>query len=114
MPGRLTGRQPALDGLRAVAVAAVLLFHGGVAAAPGGFLGVDVFFVLSGFLITSLLCSEFRRTEIIRLGRFWAGRARRLLPGLFLLLLGIAVFAHALSDSWDVSQIRADALSTLL
>ena len=79
-------QMPALDGLRAAAVAAVLLYHGDVAWARGGYLGVDAFFVLSGFLITSLLLVEWRRTGGIALPQFWRRRARRLLPALFLVL----------------------------
>src|SRR6202142_3648699 len=77
--------RPGLDGLRALAVAGVVLYHAGVSWMPGGFLGVDVFFVISGYLITSLLIAEFDQTGRVELLRFWAGRARRLLPGLFLL-----------------------------
>jgi peptidoglycan/LPS O-acetylase OafA/YrhL len=107
-------RLAALDGIRAFAVCAVLLFHAGVAHVNSGFLGVDVFFVLSGFLITSLLCSEHRKLGTIRLAGFWGARARRLLPGLFVLLLGVAVYAWVLRYSLDTSVIRGDALSTLL
>src|SRR3982750_4226683 len=81
---------PALDGVRALAVAAVLMFHGGVAALGGGFLGVDAFFVLSGFLITSLLLAEHRARGRIDLRAFWGRRARRLLPAL-LVVLGTVV-----------------------
>jgi len=102
-----------LDGLRAFAVAAVLLYHGGVSWATGGLLGVDVFFVLSGFLITSLLCDESVRTGTIALGQFWARRARRLLPALFVLLLGVAVYAHFYAASLNLPSIRDDALTTL-
>jgi peptidoglycan/LPS O-acetylase OafA/YrhL len=108
------GRLNSLDGIRAFAVIAVLLYHAGVAGVGGGLLGVDVFFVLSGFLITSLLCEEHLARGAIRLGHFWAGRARRLLPGLFLLLLGVGVYAWIFRDSLDVSSIRGDAISTLL
>ena len=79
----------------------------------GGLLGVDVFFVLSGFLITSLLCDEQVRTGTIALGRFWAGRARRLLPALVVLLIGVALYAHFYSASLDLGTLRGDALSTL-
>ncbi|HXW35700.1 MAG TPA: acyltransferase family protein [Acidimicrobiales bacterium] len=109
------GRRVApLDGVRAVAVTAVLLVHGGVSWAGGGFLGVDVFFVLSGFLITSLLCSQFERTGGIRLGAFWAQRARRLLPALVVTLLGIAVYARVFASTTNLQSLRADAISTLL
>ena len=107
-------RLRALDGIRAFAIATVLLYHGGVSWVFGGLLGVDVFFVLSGFLITSLLCDEFHRLQTIRFGRFWAARARRLLPGLFLLLLGVGAYALWLRHSLDLESIRADALPTLL
>src|SRR3954467_11880770 len=85
--------RPALDGVRALAVTAVLLFHGGLAALPGGFLGVDAFFVLSGYLITSLLLTESDATGTIRLGAFWLRRARRLLPALLLMLV-VTVYAY--------------------
>jgi peptidoglycan/LPS O-acetylase OafA/YrhL len=72
-----------LDGLRAVAVVAVVLYHLFPALIPGGFIGVDIFFVISGFLITSLLINEKARTGKIDLKGFWTRRARRLLPALF-------------------------------
>jgi peptidoglycan/LPS O-acetylase OafA/YrhL len=100
--------------MRAFAVVAVLLYHGGVSWVNGGLLGVDVFFVLSGFLITSLLCDESVRTGTIALGRFWARRARRLLPALFVLLLGVAAYAHFDAASLNLPSIRGDALATLL
>jgi peptidoglycan/LPS O-acetylase OafA/YrhL len=86
---------PGLDGLRALAVLAVLLYHADVSWLPGGFLGVDVFFVISGYLITSLLLAERSATGRIRLRRFWARRARRLLPALFALLAVVAVVVLA-------------------
>jgi peptidoglycan/LPS O-acetylase OafA/YrhL len=106
-------RFSALDGIRAFAVMAVLCYHAGISWVGGGLLGVDVFFVLSGFLITSLLCRELSRTSTVRLGRFWAQRARRLLPALFILLLGIAAYAVAFRGSIDLSAVRGDALATL-
>jgi len=85
--------QPGLDGLRAVAVAAVVIYHFGVSWLPGGFLGVEVFFVISGYLITSLLLGEWRDSGAINLRRFWLRRARRLLPALFVTLVGVSALA---------------------
>ena len=73
---------PALDGIRALAVLAVLFYHDGRTWAIGGFLGVDAFFVLSGFLITGLLLAEWKGNDGIGLRSFWARRGRRLLPAL--------------------------------
>lgn len=83
--------QPALDGLRAVAVVLVLLFHLGLGWMSGGYLGVSVFFTLSGFLITSLLVTELQRSGRIRLARFYGRRARRLLPASMVALVGVSV-----------------------
>ena len=80
------GHIPGLDGIRALSVLAIIAFHTGLNSVPGGYYGVDAFFVLSGFLITSLLVKEWGSSGTIRLRRFWAGRARRLLPALFLLV----------------------------
>ena len=80
------GHIPGLDGVRALSVLAIIAFHTGLNSVPGGYYGVDAFFVLSGFLITSLLVKEWGSSGTIRLRRFWAGRARRLLPALFLLV----------------------------
>jgi peptidoglycan/LPS O-acetylase OafA/YrhL/lysophospholipase L1-like esterase len=102
---------PALDGLRGMAVAGVLLFHAGHLI--GGYLGVDLFFVLSGFLITSLLLDERQRTGGIRLGAFWARRARRLLPALVAMLLGVSLYALIFAAPAELNQIRGDALATL-
>src|SRR6185503_10435479 len=74
----------ALDGMRGLAVLAVMAFHAGLTWAGGGFLGVDAFFVLSGYLITALLLVEHRRSGRIRLPAFWGRRARRLLPAMLL------------------------------
>ncbi len=107
-------RFSALDGIRALAVLAVLCYHAGISWTGGGLLGVDVFFVLSGFLITTLLCRELAGTGTIRLGRFWAQRARRLVPALLVLVFGVAAYAYVFRDSLDLGAVRADALSTLL
>ncbi|MDQ6649237.1 MAG: acyltransferase [Actinomycetota bacterium] len=104
---------PALDGVRALAVLAVLLFHGGVSWAHGGFLGVDAFFVLSGYLITTLLVLEWRSTGGIGLGGFWARRARRLLPALFAVLLAAGLYAYFVATAESLHSLRMDALATL-
>ncbi|GAC1595234.1 MAG: acyltransferase family protein [Acidimicrobiales bacterium] len=102
----------ALDGLRGIAIVAVLAFHFGVPFVPGGFLGVDVFFVLSGFLITSLLVAEWDREGRIDLRRFWMRRARRLLPGLAIVLGVIASWA-AVRHFANPLSVRSDAIATL-
>lgn len=104
---------PALDGIRAIAVLAVLLYHGGVAFLPGGFLGVDVFFVLSGYLITSLLLLEHDRTGTLRLKNFWIRRIRRLMPALVLMVAAVLVLFPMLGVEWPPST-RGDALAALL
>ena len=81
------GYRPSLDGLRAVAVLAVISWHYVLPGVKGGFLGVDIFFVLSGFLITRLLIEEWELTAGIHLGRFYLRRMLRLFPALFLLLV---------------------------
>ena len=81
-------RLPGLDGVRALAVIAVIAFHEQLSVLPGGFLGVDVFFVLSGYLITDLLVAQWHQHGRLRLGNFWARRARRLLPALATMLVG--------------------------
>ena len=96
-----------LDGLRAIAIVGVLLFHADVHAAAGGFLGVDLFFVISGFLITSLLLSEARREGHLALGRFYLRRARRLLPALLVMLV-VAVAVMAILFRGDLRQARGD------
>jgi peptidoglycan/LPS O-acetylase OafA/YrhL len=105
---------PALDGMRACAVLAVMMFHGGIPHMDGGFMGVDAFFVLSGFLITSLLLGEWRQVLTIKLGAFWARRARRLLPALLLMLLFVAFFASVIVPKGTYGALRLDALATLL
>lgn len=91
---RASGRLPGLDGLRAVAIIAVLLFHLDPRWLPGGFLGVDVFFVISGFLITTLLVRERERTGSVDLRGFWTRRARRLLPALLVLVPSVILIAR--------------------
>ncbi|HEY7105334.1 MAG TPA: acyltransferase family protein [Acidimicrobiia bacterium] len=105
--------KPALDGLRAVAVLAVIAYHFGARWAPGGFLGVDLFFVLSGYLITSLLVIEWGRSNAIDLVAFWARRARRLLPALFLVLAAVAIWAALAAHHDQLNGIRSDSIWSL-
>ena len=95
-PPRHLALRTDIEGLRAVAVCSVLLYHAGVAWTPGGFVGVDVFFVISGFLITILMLREVHHTGRLDLVRFWARRARRLLPAAALVL----VFSAAVTVLW--------------
>ena len=101
---------PSLDGIRALAVTAVLLYHGGTTT--GGFLGVDVFFVLSGFLICGLLLAEMRTSGTIALGRFWGRRARRLVPALVLVALAVALMLPLLADDLPAS-LPVDVISAV-
>lgn len=121
-PGRLDGGDaeppvttvPALDGVRALGIVLVVLFHGGVSWLSGGFFGVDVFFVLSGFLITALLLAEFGRSRTIRLLRFWGHRVRRLLPALLVLLVAVGIYTATLAPSDTLGSIRGDGIATML
>jgi len=101
---------PSLNGIRGIAVALVLVGHGGIPGVAGGFIGVDIFFVLSGFLITSILLDELGRTGRIDLGGFWIRRARRLLPALLVLVLAV-VFTRTLFPPQAVAALRDDALA---
>jgi peptidoglycan/LPS O-acetylase OafA/YrhL len=95
--------RPHLDGLRAVAVYLVVLFHAGLAIFSGGYIGVDVFFVLSGYLVTQLLMRDIAHTGAIRFGRFYSRRFRRLLPAAFVALIVTAVVFTAISSPVEVS-----------
>ena len=122
-PTAVTGRHlPALNGLRAAAVIGVVAYHLQFGWASGGYLGVDLFFVLSGFLITTLLLEEWAGTGRVDLAAFWGRRARRLLPALFLVVGALALYlilnAHlggpGSNGLIDLSGLRGDAISTLL
>ena len=106
--------QPALDGVRALAVIAVLLFHAGVGGFSGGYLGVSVFFTLSGYLITSLLLNEHATTGRIDLAAFYSRRLRRLLPASALCLAVIVVVARVTDLFERVEGLRGQVLGAIL
>jgi peptidoglycan/LPS O-acetylase OafA/YrhL len=109
---RRIGHVPALDGLRGLALFGVLLFHAD-GALTGGYLGVDLFFVLSGYLITSILLAEHEDAGRIDLKEFWIRRARRLFPALLALMPAVAILARWVAKPVAVVAIRWDALATL-
>ena len=108
----LLGHAPALDGLRGVALVLVLIYHflGVNGPLPGGWSGVDVFFVLSGFLITALILDEKRLHGHVALGRFYARRALRLMPALIFMLVVWSLLLLAFHDStWIAATPNASA-----
>lgn len=112
--GRSTTHLPGLDGLRALAVIAVLLYHADIPGIPGGYLGVEVFFVLSGYLITSLLLAEAERScGRIDLKRFWIRRARRLLPAMFC-MAGVVVGYAVLFLPEELAELRGQLVAALV
>ena len=106
-------RVPALDGLRGVAVAAVVANHVSPRGLRGGWLGVDIFFVLSGYLITAILVTEFAAHGRLDLRRFYARRARRLLPALIVLLLAVSIVARLAPNAVGFDDVRGDGASAL-
>ncbi|HVC71162.1 MAG TPA: acyltransferase family protein [Acidimicrobiales bacterium] len=108
-----SGYIPALDGLRAFAVLAVIAFHTNLSSLPGSYFGVDTFFTLSGFLITSLLVAEWTGKGRISLTSFWARRARRLLPALFVMLTAVGVIAALWPQTLASPQLLGDAIATV-
>ncbi len=107
------GYHPALDGLRGLALLAIIVYHSQVGWAPGAFLSVSTFFTLSGFLITGLLLVEHRRTRRISLGGFWSRRLRRLMPASTAAIIVIVFGAWVFGDSTQMARLRGDALSSL-
>src|SRR3954451_6722456 len=103
---------PGLDGMRALAVLAVMVYHANPSWLPGGFLGVEVFFVISGYLITLMLIGEHERSGTVSLRHFYMRRARRLLPALYVLLIGLT-FYTALFRREALGQLRGDVLAAL-
>jgi peptidoglycan/LPS O-acetylase OafA/YrhL len=107
-PRTSMGYQPGLDGIRAISVVAVICYHAGFSWMHGGFFGVEVFFVVSGFLITSLLLDERAGTGTVSLSQFWLRRARRLLPALVVLLAAVATWAALFGSPEQRWQLRRD------
>ena len=103
---------PGLDGMRALAVVAVMVYHANSDWLPGGYLGVEVFFVISGYLITLLLISEKERTYTVDMKRFWIRRARRLLPALFTLLIALTIWV-SIFDRDVLGKLRGDVIAAL-
>src|SRR6201998_2730735 len=113
MPEPVRGDQkyrPGLDGLRALAVAAVVAYHLGYGWAQGGLLGVGVFFTLSGYLITDLLLGRSATSGGLRLGDFWMRRARRLLPAL-ILMLAVVIAWVALFHRSQLPDLRGNVVA---
>ncbi|MGW3543015.1 acyltransferase family protein [Nocardia niigatensis] len=108
------GFRPDIEGLRAVAVLAVVFFHAGTPGLGGGFVGVDVFFVISGFLITGILCREATATGTIELARFYGARARRLLPAASIVLVTTAIGAAILLPPLQARQVLGDGIASAL
>lgn len=104
-------RRADLQGLRAIAVMAVIAYHFGIPGVSGGFVGVDIFFVLSGFFITRLLMREIEKHRRIRLARFWANRAKRLLPNGLLVVLCVLLVSALTLPSYRMNGISEDAVS---
>jgi peptidoglycan/LPS O-acetylase OafA/YrhL len=101
---------PGLDGMRALAVAAVIIYHTNNGWLPGGFIGVEVFFVISGYLITLLLIGEHEKTGRINLKQFWLRRARRLLPALFLMMTLLMIYS-AVFERDTLGKLRGDVVA---
>jgi peptidoglycan/LPS O-acetylase OafA/YrhL len=106
------GYRPALDGVRGLAILTVMLVHTGLPFASGGFLSVDVFFVLSGFLITSVLVEESGKTGAIDLRNFYVRRALRLLPALAVLLFALTIFSLRMPVPASAVEVRREILFT--
>jgi peptidoglycan/LPS O-acetylase OafA/YrhL len=107
-------RRADIEGLRAVAVLGVLAFHAGLPFIPGGYVGVDVFFVISGFLITGLVAAELGRTGKVSFTRFYARRIKRLLPAAVLVLMVTAVFSALILSPLARGQAGSDIVSAAL
>ena len=111
--GRIMNYRREIDGLRALAVIPVILFHAGFQAFGGGFVGVDVFFVISGYLITSIILQDLQKNRFSLL-RFYERRARRILPALFLVMVISCIFAYAWMLPDELKSFGQSLLATAL
>ncbi|MBK5219911.1 MAG: acyltransferase [Thermoleophilia bacterium] len=107
-----TGFRPDIEGLRAIAIGAVLLCHAGIPFAAGGYVGVDVFFVISGFLITRLLLNEVGRRNTISIRGFYARRIKRLLPLSAVLLVSVAILSLVILSPVRIAEVSGDIISS--
>ncbi len=113
-PTESSGRRPALDGLRAVAVLLVFAFHVNVPRMSGGFLGVDLFFVLSGYLITQLLFAEIKKTQKVSVGAFWGRRVRRLLPAFAVVAVAVIVWGAWKAPGFLRGKVQKDVVASVI
>ena len=107
-----TRYMPGLDGLRAIAVIGIIIYHLNKQWLTGGFLGVDTFFVISGYLITSLLLFEYESTGIINLKQFWLRRVKRLIPAMSVLVMVVTVATLILKPD-EIVNIKQDAFAAV-
>ena len=112
-PERVLNYRPEVDGLRALAVIAVVLFHADFEWIPGGFLGVDVFFVISGYLITSIVCGKIDK-QSFSLVDFYVRRVRRLMPAVWVLILAVLVAGWFILFAGDYKNLAESAMATAL
>lgn len=103
---------PGLDGIRAIAVIAIIIYHLNPQWLTGGFLGVDTFFVISGYLITSLLLTEYHNTGKIELASFWLRRFKRLIPAVLFLVMGVLVLTLIFMPT-EIQKVRADSIAAI-
>lgn len=106
--------RPDVEGLRGIAVLLVVGFHAGASALSGGFIGVDIFFVISGYLITGLLVREFQQTGRIQFATFYARRARRLIPAATLMIVVTTIGGFALLSPYEAKELSKSALAAVL
>ncbi|MBC1485028.1 acyltransferase family protein [Listeria seeligeri] len=102
---------PSIDGLRALAVIAVIAYHLNFSWAKGGFIGVDIFFVLSGYLITNILLTQWEKTQTLQLKQFWLRRFRRLIPAVYIMIVVVVIFA-VLFHPEILKNLRGDAIAS--